>query len=136
MILQTERLILRPWQEDDAESLYLYASDPEVGLPAGWLPHTDVENSREIIRTVFSAPETYAVCLKEDCKPIGCVGLHRNDLAERDDEYVAVNGMSYLIKRGETVEVPDFVAEVLEHKEEMLAQAMEFEAQAAANAEQ
>lgn len=55
---------------------------------------------------------------------------------ERDDEYVAVNGMSYLIKRGETVEVPDFVAEVLEHKEEMLAQAMEFEAQAAANAEQ
>ena len=87
MILQTKRLILRPWREDDAESLYKYASDPEVGLPAGWSPHNDVENSREIIRTVFSAPETYAVCLKEDCKPIGCVGLHRNDLAERDDEY-------------------------------------------------
>ena len=87
MILQTKRLILRPWREDDAESLYKYASDPEVGLPAGWPPHNDVENSREIIRTVFSAPETYAVCLKEDCKPIGCVGLHRNDLAERDDEY-------------------------------------------------
>jgi hypothetical protein len=53
--------------------------------------------------------------------------------SEKDDEYVAVNGKSYLIKRGETVEVPDFVAEVLEHKEEMLAEAMEFEAQAAAN---
>ena len=53
--------------------------------------------------------------------------------SEKEDEYVAVNGKSYLIKRGETVEVPDFVAEVLEHKEEMLAQAMEFEAQAAAN---
>lgn len=56
--------------------------------------------------------------------------------AEKDDEYVAVNGMSYLIKRGETVEVPDYVAEVLQHKEEMLAEAMEFEAQAAANANQ
>ena len=53
--------------------------------------------------------------------------------SEKEDEYVAVNGKSYLIKRGETVEVPDFVAEVLEHKEEMLAQAMEFELQASAN---
>ena len=66
MILETERLILRPWCEDDAEELYKYASDPEVGPPAGWPPHTSVENSREIIRTVLSAPETYAVCLKEN----------------------------------------------------------------------
>ncbi len=55
---------------------------------------------------------------------------------EKDDVYVCVNGISYLIKRGETVEVPDYVAEVLQHKEEMLAVAMEFEAQAAANADQ
>ena len=87
MILQTKRLILRPWSENDAEELYKYASDPEVGPPAGWPPHTSVENSREIIRTVLSAPETYAVCLKENGKPIGSVGLHRNDLAEKDDEY-------------------------------------------------
>lgn len=52
---------------------------------------------------------------------------------EKDDVYVCVNGESFLIKRGETVEVPDYVAEVLQHKEEMLAQAMEFEAQAQAN---
>jgi deoxycytidine triphosphate deaminase len=55
---------------------------------------------------------------------------------EKDDVYVAVNGKSYLIKRGETVEVPESVAEVLQHKEEMLAQAMAFEAQASANADQ
>ena len=87
MILQTKRLILRPWSENDAEELYKYASDPEVGPPAGWPPHTSAQNSREIIRTVLSAPETYAVCLKENGKPIGSVGLHRNDLAEKDDEY-------------------------------------------------
>ena len=87
MILQTKRLILRPWREDDAEDLYTYARDPEVGPPAGWLPHTSIENSREIIRTVLSAPETYAVCLKENGRPIGSVGFHRNDLAEDDDEY-------------------------------------------------
>ena len=87
MILQTKRLILRHWNENDTEELYKYASDPEVGPPAGWPPHTSAENSREIIRTVLSAPETYAVCLKENGKPIGSIGLHRNDLAERDDEY-------------------------------------------------
>ena len=87
MTLETKRLILRPWCEDDAENLYKYASDPEVGPPAGWPPHTSVENSREIIRNVLSAPETYAVCLKEDGKAIGSIGLHRNDLAEYEDEY-------------------------------------------------
>ena len=87
MILETERLILRPWGEDDAEDLYTYASDPEIGPPAGWPAHTSVDHSREIIRTVFSAPDTFAVCLKENGKPIGSIGFHRNDLAEDDDEY-------------------------------------------------
>ncbi len=87
MIFYTERLILRPWCEDDAEELYKYASDSEIGPPAGWPAHTSVENSREIIRSVLSAPETYAVCLKENGMPIGSVGLHRNDIAEDDDEY-------------------------------------------------
>ncbi len=87
MRIETERLMLRPWCEEDAEDLYKYASNPEIGLPAGWPPHTSVENSREIIQTILSQPETYAVCLKEDNKPIGSIGFHRNDLAKKDDEY-------------------------------------------------
>lgn len=75
MQLKTERLILRPWLASDAESLYEYAKNPAVGPIAGWPPHTSVENSREIIRDVLSAAETYAVCLKEDNKPIGSIGL-------------------------------------------------------------
>ena len=87
MILYTERLILRPWSEDDAESLFKYASDPDIGLSAGWPPHTSVENSRQIIHSVLSVPETYAVCLKNDQNPIGSIGFHRNDLAQDNDEY-------------------------------------------------
>ena len=75
MILETERLILRPWEESDAEELFQYANDPAVGPPAGWPPHTSVENSREIIRGVLSAPETYAVVLKETGLPVGSAGL-------------------------------------------------------------
>ena len=73
--LETERLLLRPWEEADAEALFRYAQDPAIGPIAGWPPHTSVENSREIIRDVLSAPETYAVVLKESGEPIGSVGL-------------------------------------------------------------
>lgn len=75
MTITTERLILRPWQESDAESLYEYAKDPLVGPAAGWPVHTSVENSREIIKNVLSDEYTFAVCLKEDNKAIGSIGL-------------------------------------------------------------
>ena len=61
MNLKTRRLLLRPFQESDAADLYEYAKDPRVGPIAGWPVHTSVENSREIIRTVFAAPNTFAV---------------------------------------------------------------------------
>jgi RimJ/RimL family protein N-acetyltransferase len=73
--LETERLILRAWRENDAEALYRYASNPIIGLNAGWETHTSVENSREIIRTVFSGDKIYAVVLKETDEPAGCAGF-------------------------------------------------------------
>ncbi|HZK28413.1 MAG TPA: GNAT family N-acetyltransferase [Thermoclostridium sp.] len=75
MTHETERLILRPWEEDDAEELYKYAKDPQVGPTAGWQPHTNVEYSREIIRTVLTDPETYALVLKSTGKVVGSIGL-------------------------------------------------------------
>lgn len=56
--------------------------------------------------------------------------------AEKNDVFVGVNGRTWLIKRGTEVEVPECVAEVLRHKEEMLEQAMAFEEAAARKAEQ
>ena len=76
MELTTERLHLRPWREEDAESLYEYAKDPRVGPAAGWPVHTSLENSRETIRTVLSHKETYAVCLWEDDRAIGSISLY------------------------------------------------------------
>ena len=86
MILETERLILRPWEETDAEECYKYAKDPRVGPIAGWPVHTSEEDSRQVIRDVLMVPETYAIVLKETGLPIGSIGLHHNDLAEKEDE--------------------------------------------------
>ena len=73
--IETARLILRPWEESDAEELYRYAKNPAIGPIAGWPPHASVEESLQVIRQVFSAPETYAVVLKETGKPVGSIGF-------------------------------------------------------------
>ena len=75
MVFETKRLVLRPWEEADAKWLYEYAKDERVGPVAGWPVHTSVENSREIIADVLSAPETYAVVLKSEGHAVGSIGL-------------------------------------------------------------
>lgn len=74
--METERLILRPWRETDAEALFKYASDPDVGPRAGWPPHQSVEDSLEVIRTFFNNDHTWALELKETGEPIGCIGYY------------------------------------------------------------
>ncbi len=87
MILTTERLILRPWEEADAEECFRYAKDPRVGPMAGWPAHRSVEESRQIIREVLAVPETYAIVWKQTGLPIGAVGLNRSTrIAPGQDE--------------------------------------------------
>ena len=88
--LITERLVLRAWLESDAGVLYEYARNPEIGPAAGWPPHTSVEDSLNVIRTVFSAPETYAVVLKSTGEPVGSIGIISGEASHvsgiREDE--------------------------------------------------
>lgn len=74
MNMQTDRFFLRPWQDSDAEALYKYACEPDVGARAGWPPHKSVEESREIIRTVFNNDTTWAIVLKATGEAIGAMG--------------------------------------------------------------
>lgn len=70
--METERILLCPWRESDAETLYKYASDHDVGPRAGWAPHQSVEESLEIIRTVFNdVLNTWAIELKATGEAIG-----------------------------------------------------------------
>ncbi len=92
-MLKTERLILRSWEETDAEELYNIASNEKVALPCGWMPHESVANSLMLIQTVLSERETYAVCLKETGKVIGSVGLKMGDKGDYcENEFEAEAG--------------------------------------------
>ena len=84
-MLESERLLYRPWTPDDAEAMYGLAKDPEVGPNAGWPAHTSVDESRKIIESVFSAPETYAIMRKLDGVVIGSVGLTLSPFGIEDE---------------------------------------------------
>ena len=50
-ILETERLILRPWTQEDLQDFYEYASVDGVGQMAGWQPHENMGKSQEILNS-------------------------------------------------------------------------------------
>lgn len=71
--LVTERLILRPWQEDDLEDFFAYASIEGVGQMAGWTPHRDIDESRNILVHFIQGKNIFA--LEHQGKVIGSLGI-------------------------------------------------------------
>ena len=71
----TDRLLLRPWEGTDAESLYDCASDEELARNAGFAPHISVAYSIGVIDNILSRPGTYAVVPRDVRKAIGSIGL-------------------------------------------------------------
>ena len=93
--LYTERLVLREWRESDSSDLYEYAKSELVGPNAGWKPHQNEEESKEIIKMFIKNNDSYAIVLKSENKVIGSIGLHNrkpdetlNDLKQREIGYV------------------------------------------------
>ena len=124
MMLETKRLIIRRWEDNDAENLYEYAKDPDVGPIAGWPAHQDIDESREVIKHVFTGKEAYAICLKTDGKAIGAIELKLNgytDMTSRDDECE----LGYWLGKpfwGQGI-MPEAVQEMLRHAFEDIAMA-------------
>lgn len=76
--LESERLILRGFTEQDTDDLFLYAADPEVGPRAGWKPHESREESLSIVRMFIEEGNVFAIERKSDHRVIGSLGLHQD----------------------------------------------------------
>lgn len=89
--IETKGLILRPWVEGDAASLFAYAKNPNVGPRAGWKPHKDVEESLEIIRALFIPNKVWAIISKGTGEILGSIGfeedIRRHNLSSRELGY-------------------------------------------------
>ena len=77
--LETERLILRKFTEQDMEALFLILQDEEVNRFLPWYPVKSMEETiqfyEERYASKYAQPQAYAyaICLKEDNFPIGYI---------------------------------------------------------------
>ncbi len=81
VVLTTDRLTLRPWRESDLNDFYEYASVDGVGQMAGWLPHSSMEESRDILSRFIAEKKTFAI--EYQGKITGSLGIE----AYREQEY-------------------------------------------------
>lgn len=98
--LETERLVLRPFAQEDLQDLYDYASVPGVGEMAGWPHHQSIEDSRKVIRMFMEEKNVLALVLKEEGRVIGSFGLH-GSWANKDERYqhLAICEIGYVLSR-------------------------------------
>ncbi len=97
VILNTQRLTLRPWEHNDLNDFYEYAKVDGVGQPAGWNPHKSVEETKTILGFFINEKKCFAIVNKENNKVIGSLGIEKlskdlggqyTDLCGREIGYV------------------------------------------------
>ena len=75
MELETERLLLRPWSIEDANTLLQLGSDARVGPAAGWPVLHNIDDSKKMIEYIFSCWGFFALERKNTNELIGSVGI-------------------------------------------------------------
>lgn len=97
--IETDRLILRPWQDTDLDDLYAYASVEGVGEMAGWKHHESKEESRRVLTMFQKGKRTFALEFKSNGKVIGSLGLEEYDEAEADMGTLQGREVGYVLSR-------------------------------------
>lgn len=84
-LIETERLILRKFTQNDVEPLYLILSDKEVNTFLPMFPLNNIEEAKVYLNENYlekykkPAGYHYAICLKSDNVPIGYVKISNNE---------------------------------------------------------
>lgn len=71
MIIETERLILRPFLESDAEDVYEYLKEPAVNCFVSMKLNSVEEARKEMLNRMDETEYYFAIVLKENNKVIG-----------------------------------------------------------------
>lgn len=87
VFLETDSLILRPFEEADLLDFNEYCKVPGVGELAGWTHHQSIAESKEILNLFIKEKKTLAIVEKESGKVIGTVGIEPYDENFVGEEY-------------------------------------------------
>lgn len=77
VVLEGDRIRLRPFKKDDLEDFYLYAKTPGLGESAGWFHHESIEDSKKILDKFIRDKNILAI--EKDGQVIGSIGIHPYD---------------------------------------------------------
>lgn len=78
--METNRLIVRRFEESDMEAMYLLFSDEEVNTFLPWYPVKDRNETKHFFETRLKGKKyCFAICLKDDNYPIGYVHAEEDD---------------------------------------------------------
>ena len=92
IVIETERLILRPFKQSDLDDFYEYASVEGVGEMAGWKHHENKEKSQSILDLFITEDKTFAIVLKENNKVIGSLGVEEYGMEQALSEFFEYQG--------------------------------------------
>ena len=86
-VIETKRLILRPFRQSDLRDFNEYASVPGVGEMAGWKHHETIEKTQEILDMFIKEDTTFAIVFKKNNKVIGSLGVEKYGLEDKLTEF-------------------------------------------------
>lgn len=115
-IIETDRLLLRAWQESDVNDFYEYASVAGVGEMAGWQHHESIDVTQKVLQSFIAGKNELAITYNDNGKVIGSVGLHES-WANGDSAYshLKMKNVGYVLSKdywGEGI-MPEAVAAVI-----------------------
>ena len=101
-VIETERLILRSFKQADLDDFFEYASVEGVGEMAGWKHHDSIDKSQKILNSFINNDKVFAICLKENNKVIGTVGIEKYGLEDALTESKDYYGreLGYVLSKG------------------------------------
>src|SRR5690554_4064049 len=71
-----KRIVLRPPKASDLIAFFYYASKPNIGPSAGWMPHQNLDESKNRLDLFMREEKVFAITLKTHDVMIGSIGFH------------------------------------------------------------
>jgi ribosomal-protein-alanine N-acetyltransferase len=90
--IETERLLLRAFNQSDLDDFYEYASVEGVGEMAGWKHHESKDKTQEILNNFINEDKTFAIVLKSNNKVIGSIGVEEYGMEQTLSEFFEYKG--------------------------------------------